>query len=117
MYRSLCCHLTEVRSGKVNAAQTINWYTSKALVNTLKPVTIRLSQDGDDHWTVIAKEVNNSGTYKWKPSKNNITNRGRISVCLLAYKKEKDQQENNDKEDNKGSGICDGSDANFKFIK
>jgi len=102
---------------KVNTAQTINWYTSKALVNTRKPVTIRLSQDGDDHWTVIAKEVRDSGTYKWKPSKKNVTNQARISVCLLDYKKEKDQQGNNDKEDNKGSGICDGSDANFKIIK
>jgi hypothetical protein len=105
---------------KLNTSQTIKWYTSKAHVDIRNPVTIRLSQDGGKHWTVIEKEARNSGTYGWKPSKNNVTNQARISVCLLDYKKEKDQK-GDDKEDQnghkKGYGICDGSDANFKIIK
>jgi len=105
---------------KVNTSQTIKWYTSKALVDSHNPVTIKLSQDGGVHWTVIAKEVRNSGTYGWKPGKNNVTNQARISVCLSDYKKEKHQQGDDKEAQNghkKGSGICDGSDANFKIIK
>ena len=108
---------------KVNAAQTINWYTSEALVDIHNPVTLRLSQDGGFRWTVISKGGRNSGTYGWTHSKHNVSNQARISVCLLDYKKEKDHQGDNkgnddkaDKDDRKKSaGICDGSDANFKI--
>jgi YD repeat-containing protein len=48
---------------EVNASQTIKWYTSKAFVDIHNPVTIRLSQDGGNHWTVIEKEARNTGMY------------------------------------------------------
>lgn len=109
---------------KVNANQTISWYTSKALVDIHNPVTIKFSDDGGNHWTIIEKETRNTGTYRWKPDKHDVTNQARIAVCLLDYKYEKSHHEydkSDDREDHNGhkkdSGICDGSDADFKIIK
>lgn len=116
---------------KVNTSKTISWYTSKALVDIHNPVSIKFSDDGGDHWKIIEKETRNIGTYRWKPHKHDVTNQALISVCLLNHKKEKSHHDydydhgyddkGGDREDHNGhkkdSGICDGSDANFKIIK
>jgi len=42
-----------------------------------RPITVEFSADGGDTWTVVAKDLANTGSYTWKPSKGNS------SRCLL----------------------------------
>ena len=58
---------------------TITWKTSDEVLLYSKPITIKYSADGGSSWTLITKEVENTGIYTWEAPQAGTSN-GLISI-------------------------------------